>query len=123
MSGNSFEPAVRRESSTAKMVQVVYGLYAINLVLPGPFALGGVIVAYLAREETRGTWLQSHVTWQIRTFWLSLLYLLIGLVTLPILVGVVILCLLWLWQLVRTAMGWSAFAKELPVSNPYSWMF
>jgi len=45
---------------------IVYLLYAIPI---GVTALAGVIVAYSMRARQRGTWLASHYTWQIRTFW------------------------------------------------------
>jgi len=45
---------------------IVYLLYAIPI---GVTALAAVIVAYSMRARQRGTWLASHYTWQIRTFW------------------------------------------------------
>jgi uncharacterized membrane protein len=31
-----------------------------------------VIINYVKRSEARGTWLESHFDWQIRTFWFAL---------------------------------------------------
>ena len=111
------------EERTARSVQLVYGLYALNLAVPGPFGLIGVIIAYMQRDAAYGTWLASHFTWQIRTFWLGILYIVIGIVTIPIIVGIVILCLIWVWSLIRTVMGWSAVSKGRPMTNPDSWLF
>ena len=123
MSQNMSEMSVQEEERAVRSVQLVYGLYALNLALPGPFGLVGAIIAYLQRDMAYGTWLASHFTWQIRTFWLSILYVVIGLLTIPLIVGIIILCLLWVWSLIRTVMGWSAVSKGRPIANPYSWFF
>ncbi len=60
--------------------------------LVGLAAIVGVIIAYVKRGDAQGTWVASHFTWLIRTFWWSLLWDLIGvlmLVTLGlILIGI-----------------------------------
>src|SRR5882672_11113596 len=33
-----------------------------------------VILNYVKRGDVRGTWLESHFRWQIRTFWFGLLW-------------------------------------------------
>ncbi|MBK7331227.1 MAG: hypothetical protein IPI87_01980 [Betaproteobacteria bacterium] len=64
------EPAVpdpERDAAPPRLAaHIVYLLYAIPI---GVTALAGVIVAYSMRARQRGTWLASHYTWQIRTFW------------------------------------------------------
>jgi uncharacterized membrane protein/predicted RNA-binding Zn-ribbon protein involved in translation (DUF1610 family) len=64
------EPAVpdpERDADLPRLgAHLVYLLYAIPI---GVTALAGVIVAYSMRARQRGTWLASHYTWQIRTFW------------------------------------------------------
>jgi uncharacterized membrane protein len=111
------------DREAAKMAMVVYALYAINLAIPGPFGLIGVVIAYLNRDAAAGSWLQSHYQWEIRTFWISIAWLVIGIATVWLVVGIVILCLLWLWWAVRIAIGWSALAKERAIPNPRTWFF
>ena len=124
MSQNMSGMSVQEEEKTARSVQLVYGLYALNLAVPGPFGLAGVIIAYLQRDMACGSWLESHVTWQIRTFWLSILFLVIGLATIVAFgLGILILLLIWPWSLMRMAVGWSAASKGRPIANPYSWFF
>lgn len=65
-----------------------------------------LIVGYLKRPDVRGTWLESHFTWQIRTFWASLLWLAVGTIAALILVGYLVLGLGFLWFLYRVIKGW-----------------
>jgi len=121
--GTAAATAQSGNREAAKMATVIYGVYAINLAVPGPFALIGVILAYLNRDAAGGTWLQTHYQWTIRTFWISIAWFFIGLVTIPVIVGIVILALLWVWWAVRIAIGWSALSKEQPIANPRTWFF
>src|SRR5688500_15227409 len=73
--------------SLVDWTQIIYGLHALSLVIGilgtatvvGAFLLGwpsiiAVIMNYIKRSEARGTWLDSHFRWQIRTFWFGLLW-------------------------------------------------
>jgi uncharacterized membrane protein len=72
------------------------------------------------RSEVRGTWLDSHFSWQIRTFWYALLWLAIGGVLFLTVVGITFAVVLWfatgIWVLYRIIRGWLALTstKELP---------
>jgi len=122
--------------SLVTIANIVYGLHAIRLVLGafcaatvvGSFLFGwpsiiAVILNYIKRSEVRGTYLESHFRWQIRTFWYALLWtLLSGLVSL-ILTVVLIGFLLWpvlmfalgLWAIYRIARGWLALREGRPM--------
>ena len=81
----------------------------------GVTLLAAVVVNYVKREDVAGTWLESHFRWQIRTFWFSLLWTVIGAITLLILVGFVILSVWLIWFIYRIAKGWIALAEGKPV--------
>jgi uncharacterized membrane protein len=110
-----------------RLTHIVYGLHALGLALGafgaasvlGSFLFGwpsiiAVIINYVKRGDVRGTWLESHFTWQIRTFWFALAWaVLVGLVSLPltlIVVGfgtwVVGMFVLGVWAIYRIARGW-----------------
>ena len=82
-----------------------------------------VIINYVKRSDARGTYLESHFGWQIRTFWYALLWaLLAGLVSLaltPVLIGFftwpVLLFALGIWSIYRIARGWLALREGLPM--------
>ena len=116
-----------REERLVTWTHVIYGLHALSLVIGilgvatvvGAFLLGwpsiiAVILNYVKRGDVRGTWLESHFRWQIRTFWYGLLWVslcaLFVLFTLGVGVFVVWipLGLLALWFIYRVARGWIA---------------
>lgn len=100
-------------------IHVVYTLYALSVVFQIPGMLG-VILAYLKRGEIAGTWLETHVTWQIRTFWLWLLMAVIGWLTVIVLIGWLILLVAHLWLIYRIIKGWIVLADDRPIDRPES---
>jgi uncharacterized membrane protein len=76
-----------------------------------------VIMNYVRRSDVRGTWLDSHFSWQLRTFWWAALWivvisvisfpliLLFGLGLLTMWIGI---ALVGLWILYRVIRGWLA---------------
>jgi uncharacterized membrane protein len=117
--------------SLVTIAHIVYALHALSLVIGafgaasiiGAFVFGwpsiiAVIINYVKRGEARGTWLESHFRWQIRTFWFALLWVvivgLISLVLLAVVVGiatwVIGLVVLGLWAIYRIARGWLKLA-------------
>jgi uncharacterized membrane protein len=113
--------------SLVRTMHIVYGLHALGLVIGafgaasviGSFLLGwpsiiAVIISYVKRGDARGTWLESHFAWAIRTFWFALLWVLIvAAVSAPlalIIIGfgtwVLGMFALGLWAIYRIARGW-----------------
>jgi uncharacterized membrane protein len=122
-----------------RTMHLVYGLHALGLVIGafgaasvvGSFLFGwpsiiAVILSYLKRDEARGTWLESHFAWSIRTFWLAMGgALAVTLVSIPlaiVLVGiatwVVGLFALGLWAIYRVAHGWLRLKDGLAMPQP-----
>lgn len=114
-------------SSALTVAHVVYALHALSLCIGawtaatvvGSFLFGwpsivAVLLNYMMRSDARGTWLESHFRWQIRTFWLALGWSLpIVAVSVPlalVLVGfatwIVGFFLLGIWASVRIVRGW-----------------
>lgn len=87
------------------ITMVVYGLQALSFIVGITF-LVAVILNYVKKDEAQGTWLESHFRWQIRTFWFSVLWSIIGLASLILLVGYVILLADAVWVIYRIAKGW-----------------
>ena len=123
------DPRTLREPdpSLITVSHVTYALHALGLAIGafgastivGSFVFGwpsiiAVIINYVKRSDARGTWLESHFTWQIRTFWFALLWsaivLALGAVLAIVLVGfaiwVVGLFALGIWAIYRIARGW-----------------
>ncbi|MBT2969462.1 MAG: hypothetical protein KME56_09220 [Candidatus Thiodiazotropha sp. (ex Ctena orbiculata)] len=87
------------------LTMAVYALQAISFLFVVTF-LVAVIINYVKRDDVRGSWLESHFRWQIRTFWFSLLWMSIGFVTSFILVGYLLLFANAIWLIYRIIKGW-----------------
>ena len=115
------------------LTHVIYGLHAFSAVtglvgaafivtafLTGWPSLIAVVLNYVKRGETRGSFLESHFRWQIRTFWFALLWLalavLAGLTFIGLPLAWVIALLSGLWVLYRIARGWLRLVsgREMP---------
>ena len=117
------------------MPAVVYLLYILGL-FHGLTLLIGLVMAYVMRGGA-GPVMGSHYTYVIRTFWVSLIWMIIGagivLVSFPftfILIGIpfmwaggVVCFLAWLWALVRCIVGVVRLADGRPVERPMSYGF
>lgn len=106
--------AVDSERALREMVALVYALQVASFLV-GFTLIAGVIIDYLKRDEAAGTWLESHIRWQIRTFWWTLAWTVLGVVTLVVLVGFVILLAAAIWFAYRIAKGWTELSSRRPV--------
>ncbi len=93
---------------------VVYALQALSFFF-GISLFAAIIINYVKLDDVRGTWLASHFRWQIRTFWFSLLWTLIGAVSLLFVIGYFILIADMLWLIYRIAKGWLNLANGRPM--------
>ena len=125
------------DPSLITTLHVTYALHAVGLAIGafgastivGSFIFGwpsiiAVIINYVRRNEARGTWLESHFDWQIRTFWIAVgISILVG--VLGALLAIVIIGLgIWLigffmlgvWAIYRIAKGWMALRDRRVVA-------
>ena len=100
---------------------LIYILYLVSLIV-GVTALVGVIMAYMNKGEAP-EWVQTHYRLQIRTFWIGILFSIVGAVTTIILIGWLILLLVVVWWIVRCVKGMQYVGKQQPYPNPATWMF
>lgn len=118
MTDETLMPNDERDLGSAK---IVYILYLVSLIV-GFTAIVGVVMAYIYRA-TAPAWLQSHYQFQIRTFWIGLLYALIGTLLLVFLVGWLVYMFLVIWWIIRCVKGISMLDKKTAYPNPTSWGF
>ena len=103
--------------SDKSLTSLIYLFYALSLVL-GVTALVAIVMNYVKRDDVRGTWLESHFRWQIRTFWFSLLWGLLGAITFLLIVGWFILIADLLWFIYRIVKGWIRLNDGKPMYAP-----
>ena len=102
------------EASLRRLAGLVYGLQAASLLV-GVTLFAGVIVNYLRRRQVQGTWLESHFTWQIRTFWWSLAWCVVGVASAVVLVGLLVLLASAVWFVYRLVRGWTELNEGRPM--------
>jgi len=92
-------------ASLKTLATVIYALYALSL-FSGITAIVAIVLNYIKLDDAKGTWLESHFRWQIRTFWWSVVWFVLGALTWIILVGWVVLGVAGVWFIYRIAKGW-----------------
>jgi len=125
------------DPSLVTTLHVTYALHALGLAIGafgastviGSFIFGwpsiiAVIINYVQRDQARGSWLESHFAWQIRTFWIAfasaVVIAIVGLILAIIVIGwfVWIICffILGVWAIFRIAKGWMALRDRRAVA-------
>ncbi|GIX22256.1 MAG: membrane protein [Gammaproteobacteria bacterium] len=110
------------EAKTKQKALIVYVLYLAGLLFAGVPTLIGLVLAYLSKNEAP-EWLQSHFRFQIRTFWISLLYFFVGALLAVVVIGYLMLLFALIWWIVRCIKGLLALSDDKPVANPTTWWF
>jgi uncharacterized membrane protein len=100
------------------------GIYLLYIAgyFTGITALIGVIIAHVKVDDTDPV-LRSHYQFQIRTFWVGLLYNLIGIPLCLVLIGFPLLAWWLVWSLIRIIKGIVMLNEGKPIANPRSWLF
>jgi uncharacterized membrane protein len=125
------------DPSLVTTLHLTYALHALGLAIGafgastviGSFIFGwpsiiAVIINYVRRNEARGTWLESHVEWQIQTFWMalgiSILVGILGLLLTVLIIGFAVWIVgffaLGVWAIYRIAKGWMALRDRRAVA-------
>jgi len=122
------------DGSLYTWTQAIYALHAFSLLIGiigtatviGAFLTGwpsliAVILNYVKRSDVRGTWLESHFRWQIRTFWYGLLWVVLCGLFIVMTLGIGLL-IVWLplitvtvWFIYRVMRGWLALRDRRPM--------
>ena len=114
------------------LTHVIYALHAFSAVmglisaglivtafLTGWPSIIAVILNYVKRSDVRGTWVDSHFSWQIRTFWYAVLWVVIAAILFITLIGIPVAYVMWvvtgIWVLYRIIRGWLALFSEKPL--------
>ena len=120
------------DPSLITTTHIIYGLHTLSILIGltsaitvvGAFVFGipsiiAVIVNYVNQPNARGTFLESHFRWQIRTFWFALMWILIGIVLFLTIIGIPIAWIVivgaGIWVIYRIARGWLTLQDGKPM--------
>lgn len=134
MSENIIDSGKVPTDGLVTITHVIYGLHAFTVVsglltpmlivtafLTGWPSILAVVLNYIKRDEARGTYLESHFRWQIRTFWFALLWVLVAGLLVFTLIGIplafVLTTVAGLWVLYRVVRGWLRLndKRDMPI--------
>lgn len=97
------------QPDTLRTVAVAgYALQAAGFITGGLGNLVAVVLAYVKRDDARGTLYAEHLRWQINTFWGGLAGCVLGSLTWVLLIGIPILFATTVWLIYRIVKGWLA---------------
>ncbi len=124
---DNFQPQGNNVKSAAGMMepgpanaQLIYILYFVGFLV-GITTIIGIVLAYINKGKTGG-FVESHYVWLIRTFWIGLLYSVIGAILSVVIIGLFILLATFIWMIIRLVTGLQKLNRGEPIANPQSWM-
>jgi uncharacterized membrane protein len=120
------------QDSLINVSHVIYGLHALTVVtglmtsafvltafLTGWPSIIAVVLSYVKRDAARGTFLESHFRWQIRTFWFALMWVMVAMLLALTLIGIPLAFMLaagaGVWVIYRVIRGWLNLNDRSPM--------
>ncbi|HHK6007159.1 TPA: DnaJ domain-containing protein [Neisseria subflava] len=103
-------------SDVKNYVFIAYVTYALGLFIWFTPVVG-VILAFIKRDEAQGSIYASHIDYLIKTFWVSLIGMVLGMLTILILIGWLILAATGIWLIYRVVVGLIKLNEDKPVST------
>ncbi|MWJ27079.1 hypothetical protein GPM19_02480 [Halomonas sp. ZH2S] len=112
--------AEQRRSPDTTIAIVGYALQLAGIATGGLTSLLGVVIAYVYRGGGP-SWLDDHYRYQIRTFWLSLLYFSVSALLTLILIGFVTWLIAVVWLVIRCVKGIKGLQRQQAPANVTTW--
>jgi len=113
--------AARYNPAKGEGARIVYILYLVSLIV-GVTSIIGVIMAYVYRADAP-EWVATHYRFQIRTFWIGLLYAFLSVLTVIIIVGLLFGVFTFIWWIVRSVKGLKLLSEGAAPENPSTWLW
>lgn len=109
------QPGPQDVEGLKTMALVVYVLQALSFFW-GITAVIGVIIDYVKLDDARGTWVENHLRWQIRTFWWALFWSVLGFALIWVFgLGFLVLAVVYFWTIYRVVKGWLKLTERKQV--------
>ena len=116
------EPTIYKMNDTKKWAMIGYWLYIASFLITF-LSIVAIVIAYVFRDDVRGTYLESHFNYQIRTFWIGLLYAVICTVLCLVMIGYILFIGWAIWLLVRSIKGLRLLDRDQAIINEKTWLF
>jgi len=100
--------------SNKNLTWAIYGLYAASFLV-GITSIVAIILNYVKRGDVAGTYLESHFTWQIRTFWIGVIVAIVGALLMLVLVGWLVWLADMVWVIYRLVVGGLKLSESQPI--------
>jgi uncharacterized membrane protein len=104
------------------LMGVLTPAFIVTAFLFGWPSIIAVIINYIKRNEVRGTHLDSHFSWQLRTFWFAALWMFVAFLLAVTIIGIPVAWLVvagvGIWVIYRIIRGWVALAESKPIAIP-----
>jgi uncharacterized membrane protein len=110
----------QERQSLTTLTHVMYGLHTVSWFSGGIFSVIAIIINYVKRPDLPDDFFRSHFRWQARSFWFTVLWLVLAfpLWFLLFLPGMLAYTVIGLWYLYRFIRGWVAFSSNRPMPYP-----
>lgn len=108
---------IERLHSLKRLAAAVYLCQVLAFAFAGLPLLVGVAINFMKQDEVRGTWLESHFDWQIKTVWIALAGFALSGLTFEFGIGLFILIATVMLMVYRIVIGWNALNSDRPVKE------
>ena len=113
--------AARYNPAEGETARIVYILYLVSLIV-GVTSIIGVIMAYVYRADAP-EWVATHYRFQIRTFWIGLLYAFVSVLTAIVIIGLLFGAFTFIWWIVRSVKGLKLLSQGAAYESPATWLW
>ena len=101
----------------------IISLLYLASMLTGITGIVGIILAHVWRGEGNEPWVETHLTYLIRTFWFGFLFSIIAGLLTVVLIGFLLLPLVGIWFIARSVMSFMKAQRQEPMPDPQTLMF
>ncbi|HRL20216.1 MAG TPA: hypothetical protein PLG97_05285 [Alcaligenes sp.] len=101
--------------SQRNLTLIIYALYLLS-IFGGITALVAIIINYIKRDDVRGTYLESHFTWQIKTFWIGVIGGVVSYLLMFVVIGFITTIIVSVWVIYRLVKGLLALNDGKPIA-------
>ena len=112
---DSAKPEALGPKKDVEITHIIYGLMASGYVTGGLGSLAAIILNYIKLDEVKGTPLEGHFRWQMRTFWWGMLWAVLSMLLMFVVIGFFTIIVVVIWHIYRIAKGWMRLNDGKPM--------